>query len=306
MLSLLSVHWLVLTFITVVLYGIAEGLCKQFIVDIPPSRFCLYSVPIAAVVYISFFLAHDHPPPFAPEGRQFLFYAVLASLLESISAVFYFEALASGPVSIVGPVTAAAPAVTAVSARFLLEEVLTPTQYVGAVLVIAGCIGIAHGHTDSSADPERSGEAGPGKKAASRLWFLQAVLATCGWGLGATLTKYAYRMPQANEANLMLFWGSTVAITLGGYGLLREREWSFSAKEFALAAAPLLMFSVGSMLLLIAYKWGPASLVTTLLAASVPVVLVYAFFVLGERLTRFQWMCIALAFIGTLLCSSPE
>jgi drug/metabolite transporter (DMT)-like permease len=306
MLSLLSGHWLVLTLITVFLYGIAEGLCKQFIGDIPPSRFCLYSMPIAAVVYMSFFLTHDHPPPFALEGRQFLFYAMLASLLEGISVILYFEALAGGPVSIVGPITAAAPAVTAVSALFILEEVLTPAQYVGVVLVIAGCIGMAHGHTDPPPTGERSGESGPGKKATSRLWFLQAVLATCGWGMGATLTKYAYQLPRASEANFMLFWAIIAAILLGGYGLLREREWSFSAREIALAAAPLVMFSVGSMLLLIAYKWGPASLVTTLLSAAIPVMLVYAFFVLGERLTRFQWVCITLAFIGVLLCSGPE
>ncbi|UCF81607.1 MAG: DMT family transporter [Acidobacteriota bacterium] len=302
MLSLLSGHWLVLTLITVFLYGIAEGLCKQFIGDITPPRFCLYSVPIAAVVYLGFYLMHDHPPPLDPEGRQFLFFAVLASLMESTSAVLYFEALSGGPVSIVGPITAAAPVVTVVSARFILDEILTPAQYAGIVLVIAACIGIAHAHSD----PERSGESGSGKRGTSRLWFLQSVLAMCGWGMGATLTKYAYQLPRANEANFMLYWGFAVAITLGGYGVLREREWKFPAREIALAAAPLVMFSTGSLLLILAYKWGPASLVTTLLAGSIPIMLVYAFFIIGERLTRIQWLCITLVFIGMILCSGPE
>jgi drug/metabolite transporter (DMT)-like permease len=318
MFSLLSGHWLALTLIAVFLFGLGDGLYKQFVEHISPSRFCLYSAPVAAVVYISFFLTHDHPPPLALEGRQFLYCATLANLLEGIAVILYFESLKGGLVSIVGPITAASPAVTVVLAYFFLEEILTPVQYGGVVLVIAGCLGIAYEPSDSPADSPfpRSGRAGPdgeppgksdpGKKAMKQLWFLQAVLSVFGWGIGATLMKYAYQLPNANEANFMFFRVFTVALTLGVYGLLREREWHFPAREAALAAVPLAMYSVGNAVLITAYKWGPASLVMPLLAASIPVTLVYAFFVLRERLTRFQWACITLAFIGMLLCSTPE
>jgi drug/metabolite transporter (DMT)-like permease len=316
MYSLLSGHWLVLTLITVFLYGLGDGLYKQFVEHISPPRFCLYSVPVAAAVYITFFLTHDHPPPLAPEGRQFLYCATLANLVEGIAVILYYESLKGGLVSIVGPITAASPAVTVVLAYFFLEELLTPAQYRGVVLVIVRCLGIAYKPHDSSADshvPRRTGPDGEspggpgrGKKAVKQLWFLQAVLSVFGWGIGATLMKYAYQLPNANGANIMLSRVFTVALTLGVYGLLREREWKFTVKEAARAVVPLAMFSVGNSMLITAYKWGPASLIMPLLAASIPVTLVYAFFVLRERLTRFQWLCITLAFIGMLLCSTPE
>jgi drug/metabolite transporter (DMT)-like permease len=104
----------------------------------------------------------------------------------------------------------------------------------------------------------------------------------------------------------MLFGVFANVLTAGLYGLFLEREWKFPAKEAAWAALPLTISGIGDVALYIAYKWGPATLVTTLSGAYPAVTLVYAYFVIKERPTRLQWACIALIFIGMMLSPGSE
>jgi drug/metabolite transporter (DMT)-like permease len=177
-----------------------------------------------------------------------------------------------------------------------LGEILIPAQYIGVALVIAGCIGIAYEPSDPS-EP---------KKALRRvlgmpLWFVQAILAAVLWGITGTMDKWVYELPNASEANFTLFGIFADVITIGVYGVILEREWKFPVKEGAWAALPLAISAAADAVLLLAYKWGPATIVTTLSGAYPAVTLVYAYFVIRERPTFLQWMCIALVFIGMML-----
>jgi uncharacterized membrane protein len=255
----------------------------------------LYSVPVTAVVYMSYFLTQEHPPPFAPEGREFFYYAMLAGTLEGIAGVLSFEAMANGPVSIIGPVTASYPAVTVILAFFFLQELLIPAQYIGIALVVAGCLAIAYEPSTPTGKTARRFLGMP-------LWFVQTILAALLWGIGGAMDSWVYSLPNANEANFMLFGIFTEVLTTGLYGLFLEREWALSIKEWACAALPVTLGGIADIALYIAYIRGSASLVTTLGSAYPSVTLVYAFFVLRERLTCFQWVCIVLIFAGMLLC----
>ncbi|UCF80565.1 MAG: DMT family transporter [Acidobacteriota bacterium] len=299
MFLLLSGHWLGPTLVAFLLYGISGGLFKQALDDIPVSRFCLYTVVVDAVVYMSFFLywhkTGSHPPPFAPEGLQFFFWAMVSGLLEGIAGILYYESLSGGPVSIVGTVSAAYPVATAVLAFIFLGELLIPTQYIGAALVVAGCIGIAYEPSD------------PDQKTSTRralgmpLWFVYAILAALLWGIGGAMNRWVYELPNASEANFALYGIFADVLTIGVYGALLEREWKFPVKEGAWAALPLAISAVADGVLYLAYRLGPATLVTTLSGAYPAVTLVYAYFVIKERPTFLQWVCIALVFIGMLL-----
>ncbi|UCF81609.1 MAG: DMT family transporter [Acidobacteriota bacterium] len=298
--------WFVLTMVAVFGYGISDGLYKQFLDEsITVSRFCLYSVPITIVVYGYYFLTNEHAPPFAPEGREFMFYVILAATLENAAWILSFEALVSGPISIIAPVCAAYPAVTAVliflDARFthLLDETLSPHQYLGVALVVIGCMGIAYEPSTPTEKPARRFLGIP-------IWFIECVLAAILWGIGGMMDGWVYELPNASEANFALFAGIATALALLFYGLIQEREWKFPPiKEPLQAFIPLGLNAVGDVAIMVAYNMGPATLVTTLSAASIPITLVYAFIILSERLNRFQWTCITLTFIGAILCSGP-
>jgi len=68
---------------------------------------------------------------------------VLAYLLDGTGWIMYFQSIIAGPITIVGTLSAAYPALTIVFAHWFLGETLSPLQYGAVALVIGGCIGLA-------------------------------------------------------------------------------------------------------------------------------------------------------------------
>jgi hypothetical protein len=64
--------WLAPTLAAMFAWGIAQGLVKKYIGEVPPARFCLYYAVANAAVNILFWASQDAPPILAPEGRVFL------------------------------------------------------------------------------------------------------------------------------------------------------------------------------------------------------------------------------------------
>ncbi|MEZ4270411.1 MAG: EamA family transporter [Myxococcota bacterium] len=204
--------WLTPSLVTLFLWGLGQGLVKKYVGDVSPARFCLFFICAKAVVNISYFMLQDHPSPLAPEGRAFMITSIAAALLDGTGWILYFRSILLGPITIVGTLSAAYPAVTAVFARIFLGEILTEPQYLGVVLVIGGCIGLSY---------ERAEDA---TKQKNRAWILLAASALLLWGASQTTMKYAYSLPAANDANLALFGTMGGFATLGMYGLLYGRR----------------------------------------------------------------------------------
>ncbi|UCF81605.1 MAG: DMT family transporter [Acidobacteriota bacterium] len=294
--------WLETTFLAFFLYGIGQGLLKQYVGDVSAYRFCLYAVPTYFLADAVFYLLYmPSPNPFAAEGRQFMYYALTLCLLEGVAYVCYYESIAGGLISIVGTVSAAYPAVTVVYAYFILDETLSTKQYIGVFMVIAGCIGIAYEPSD------------PDQKVSKRrvlgmpVWFLQALIAALGWGIGAGMTRYAFEYTEnASEGNMALFGFIGYCLPLAVYGAYKEKDWKFPKRQMALAFTPLMMIAIGDVILIISYKYGLASIVTPVSGAYPALTIVYAFFVLKEKLTPLQWVFVTIIFVGMLMAPGAE
>ncbi|UCF81610.1 MAG: EamA family transporter, partial [Acidobacteriota bacterium] len=256
---LLFEPWFGLSLIAVFSYGISDGVYKQFLDEsISVSRFCAYGAITTILFYGGFawywHLTEDHPMPFALHDLEFMLYGTLSSTLETTAWILTFEAIVHGPVSIVGPISAAYPAVTAVivilDARYihLLDEILFPWQYVGVAVVILGCMGIAYEPSSPTEKPSR-------KILGIPIWFYQSALAAILWGIGGFMDRWVYELPNASEANFLIYGGIGDVIYLGGYGLIRARvkkEWDFSFKEFGWACVPLMINGVADVALTVA------------------------------------------------------
>ena len=305
--------WLLPTLSAFLLYGLGQGYAKMYIADMKPARFCLYFIAGKVVLTLGVFLwasylsAEGNPSPFAPGVRQFLFCGLLAGALDAAGWVFYFESLLGGPVSIVGTVSAAYPVVTAVLARIFLAEHLSSIQYMGVILVIAGCIGIAYEPSGQNRDKPAPTEKAKRRFFGMPVWFIQALLADFCWGSGATMQDYFFMLPNAGEVasdyNLMLYVMLSGVFVFGGYGWIRDEQKGYPAREVAHATVPVGMFAIGDLATIVAYGVGTATLVTTLSGAYPAVTLVFAYLhpALRERPTFFQWTCIALIFAGMLI-----
>ena len=213
---------------------------------------------------LAFWAFHDAPPPFAPENRQFATWGLLAYLLDGIAWIFYYQSILYGPISIVGTLSAAYPALTVLFARAFLAEQLGVPQMLGVVAVIAGCLALAYTPPDAAGKRTR------------RRWMAYAGAALLIWGANGAMIRHAYRFPGAHEANMALFIAIGGLATLGVYGFVFSRREPSAPGEWARALGPMATMAVGSLLAAIAYKYGPASIVTPLSGAYPVVTLAFA------------------------------
>jgi drug/metabolite transporter (DMT)-like permease len=281
--------WLTPTLAAMLFWGIAQGLVKKYIGDVPPARFCLYYALANAAVNVTFWAVQDAPPPFAAEYREFAALGLLAYAMDGIGWIFYYQSIVHGPISIVGTLSAAYPAISVLCARLFLDETLSPAQYAGVGAVIGGCLALAWAPPAARAEPTR------------RRWMAYAGTAVAIWGVNATIIRYAYSFPGADEANMALFIAIGGLATLGIYGWLFGRHGATSRAEWGRSFLPMAAMAIGGLLTAIAYRYGPASIVTPLTGAYPVITLAFARVVLKERPTPVQWAGIVSVLLGMVL-----
>src|SRR5438105_4429928 len=283
--------WLTPTLAALLLYGFGQGFVKKWISEVPPARFCLYFVAAKAIVNLGYFFTQPHPPPFDPKGAQFYLAGILAYIMDGAGWILYFQSIVAGPITIVGTLSAAYPALVVLFARIFLAETLHTMQYVGVVLVIGGCIGLSYAPPD------------PNAKVTKKRWIPFAAAALLLWGADQTMVKWSYGLPQANEANLALFNTIGGALTLGIYGLWRGRQGSHSGREWVKSFVPMGMMAGGDLGVIIASKFGPISLVNPISGAYPVVTLIFGALILREKITVFQYVDVVLIVVGLFLCA---
>ncbi len=285
------IGWLAPALAALFLYGFGQGLVKKYISEVPPARFCLYFIFAKLIVNLGFFFTNEHPDPFAAEGREFMLVGILSYLMDGVGWILYFQSIIAGPITIVGTLSAAYPALTTLFARIFLHEELSTVQYVGVFTVISACALLSYSPTDPN-DPTKS-----------RRWIPMAAGALLIWGAGYTIMKYSYSLPGASEVNMSLFNSMGGIMTLGVYGFLFGRGGSHTPREWGRSFFPMAMMAGGDLGVIIASKTGPISIVTSLAGAYPVVTLAFAWVVLKERITVLQWGCIVAIISGIFMCS---
>ena len=283
--------WLAPGLLALLLYGLGQGFVKMWIGEVPPARFCLYFACARALVMVCYFFLNSHTPVFAAQGRNVMAIGVLAYLLDGVGWIMYFQSIIAGPITIVGTLSAAYPAITIVFAHWFLGETLSPLQYVAVTLVIGGCIGLAYQPADAA------------NKVAGRAWIALAFLALVLWGGAQTVVKYDYSLG-ATDTNMALYSAIGALLTLGIYGLWKGRAGTHSVIEWTRSFLPMGMMASGDLGVLIASRYGKISIVTPLTGAYPLVTLAFAALVLRERISPLQWSCIFAVLSGMFLCTS--
>lgn len=288
-----TLAWLVPALSALLFYGIGQGLVKKYIADVSPARFCLFFVVAKALVNIGYYLTQDSPPLL--EGPVFAGLGVAAYVLDGLGWILYFQSILMGPITIVGTLSAAYPALTVLFAGVFLAERLTMLQYVGVAIVILACVGLSYSPAD------------PNQKVVGRKWIPLAAGALVLWGAAQTLVKYAYGLPGANEANLAVFNTLGGFLTLGVYGLLYGRAGAVvatlpeRAREWSHSLLPMGMMAGGDLGVIIASRYGPISIVTPMTGAYPIVTIAFAALALKEKISLWQYSCIAAVLTGMFL-----
>ncbi len=91
------------------------------------------------------------------------------------------------------------------------------------------------------------------------------------------------------------------ALTLGPFGLIKGRQGIHTARQWARSFIPMGMMAGGDLGVIIANRYGPISIVTPLTGAYPVVTLAFSALILKERISRFQWACLAVIIGGICL-----
>ncbi len=215
--------------------------------------------------------------------------AFLAATLGTLGYVFYYQGIAVGTVGLVGMVTAAYPVPTILLSFALLRESVDASQAAGIVLVLLCVIVLSLGGASSKG---------------RRLAQVFALLAFLAWGLWGFFAKVA--IDGGAEGSLFGFYSLARVTMLGGFVLATRRRSSGLPRDrrpssLVLAALDVASGAVGTLLLILAYAAGPASLVTAVTGAYPAVATPVAHVLLHERFGRIEAAAVALFVLGIVL-----
>ncbi len=223
---------------------------------------------------------------------------VICGLIGASSArggyYIYLEALERGSVSMVGSVTAAFPAITAVLAVVFLGERPALSTSVGISLIIISmvCLSLSQGRS-------------VGRTSFSKTAFLLSVATLLIWGVGSVFIKLALDgLPLIAYLGLYVFVLPPIA-----FGYLRHKEaaWSVLMPRWTVPIVAAIvvaeLWQLGYFAETAAVSQGAASVVFPLISAYPIVTIIGARVFLKESLSRTDWMILALVMIGILLIS---
>jgi drug/metabolite transporter (DMT)-like permease len=213
--------------------------------------------------------------------------ALALSALGLAGLLFFYKALALGPIAIVSPIGAAYVAVTVLLVVVFLGERLTPGQTAGVAITTIGIILTA---TDG-----RSVAAALSRPTAGVWLALVAMVAFGGW---AALMAYATRTHDG-LAMILLQRIVSVPATLAFLALLRRGPGGrLDLRTFGIVVATGLFDTLANVFYVTGVGAGYASIVATGSGVYPIIPALLAFTVLGERLAPNQYVGIVVLLAG--------
>jgi drug/metabolite transporter (DMT)-like permease len=201
--------------------------------------------------------------------------------------LFFYRALALGPIAVVSPIGAAYVAVTVILVVVFLGERLTSSQTIAIVVTTAGIVLTA---TDLRSVTRALGRPLPG------VWL--ALVAMLGFGGWAALMAHATRV-QDGLATILLQRVVSVAISFAVVLVLRRtRLPRLGPATIGIVLASGVFDTLANVLYVLGVQAGFASIVATGSGVYPIIPALLAFTVLGERLAPNQYAGIAVLIAG--------
>ncbi len=281
-------------FCALAIYGLTQVIAKfavgslnaesmvalNFLTSIPVYVFIL----VGALVLWGEYLDH----------LEYVLYAIIGASTARGGYYIYLEALEKGDVSMVGSITAAFPAITAVLAVTLLGEKLSLVNAAGIVLIIASMVALSHSH---------------GKKTTSKSLTRSALVLSLAtfviWGVGGIFIKLALDgLPLIAYLGVYPLILPPIAFT---YLRHRKVTWRVFVPKWTV---PVILAIVVAELWQLAYfaetsaiSVGSASVVFPLISAYPIVTIIGARMFLKEGMSRLDMFLILTVIVGIVMTS---
>jgi drug/metabolite transporter (DMT)-like permease len=226
-----------------------------------------------------------------------LAWGISAGLTGGLGLIIFYIGLATGPMSVVAPVSGLVSTILPVGVALAEGERPGPGVYAGALLCLVAVV-LASSASDTSAGPGRAGSPGRGRAIAygatsGALFGLFFLLIRNAGQSGAFWPVAAARV---GELAIVLIAGAVMGRSLLPRGM--------SARPLLAAASAGVIDVVANICYVAATRTGMFGLAVVLAALYPGVTVLLARVVLGERLRWVQRAGLALAAIGILLVAS--
>lgn len=225
---------------------------------------------------------------------EYVLYALIGASTARGGYYIYLEALEKGDVSMVGSITAAFPAITAVLAVTLLGEQLNLVNAAGIALIISSMVVLSYSHGN--------GDASTGF---SRSSLVLSIITLLVWGIGGVFIKLALDvLPLIAYLGVYPFILPPIA-----FAYLRHRRatWRVFVPRWTV---PIILAIVVAELWQLAYfaetsavSVGSASIVFPLISAYPIVTIVGARMFLKEKMSRLDMVLIIAVVTGVVMTS---
>lgn len=276
--------WLVCALLTVVFYGVGEGLSKEPTVRLGTGRmlalYSLYSLPI----YAGWFLLFNGAGSLSGTG---VIVAAASALCGTLGNVFWFKAMESGKASVVSGFTAAYPVVTVAAAVIGLGATLLPLQVLSIAFLLAGAalLGL---YGDPADTPE------------GRAWLIPMLFAVLFWGAWGVLEKLAIEeIGFAGNAGIYVVVSTPIFLGLAW----RDRKMPWDREAIRSAQPILILFALAGITIFLAIGLGPVAVVVPLTTAYPGVAILVRRLWMAERMSFPQKVAVGLAMFGAVLAS---
>jgi transporter family protein len=204
-------------------------------------------------------------------------FAFSAGLCSSFANVTTYAALAKGgEASTVITITSMYPLVTLVLAAVFLRERFNLVQAAG-IFIAVSAIYVFNVHDDANAADSAGPSSGGGTS-----WMAFTLLALFLNGLAAVALKVATSTASTEFSSLCVS-GAYVGFALATV-LTQKLDWNIPGKGWLYGAVVAALAALGLIVMMPAYRWGKASVVTALTSLYPAVTVALAVPILGERM----------------------
>jgi len=281
--------------LAVFLYGISQVIGKFAIRTLTPPNMVTINFLFTMPVYIALLLGSFLFIELGDVRLSYVIMGLLAAVFGRAGYYTYLEALKSGPVMVVGSITAAYPAIITVLAITVLGETITATQGVGITVILLGMIGLSfsRGSTGSISEFTR----------ASLIFSIITLLLWGAWGIFAKVAL--------TELPVLFYLGLYTVVLPPLYLVyIRQKDmpmkstipkWSFPVMISIVAVA---IGQIGMVADTTAVSLGSAAVVFPLIASYPIVMILLAFIFLKERLSLRDEMLVLAVVLGVVLIST--
>jgi len=252
---------------------------------------------LSASVYIA--CRHESAAALARAAAEHAGLAVFLGAASGLSMLAFYSALEKGTLSLVAPIASSYPALTVLLA-YASGERLTRLRIAGIALTLGGVVLASMGHTPAG-EAVREAAGGRGKLDPG-VWL--AIASSAGFGVTYWALGF-HAIPAWGGIDTVWIQRLSTLVWLGAATMPLGRSLALPVGSgWWLVGAVGVLDAGGFLLSNMGFQREQVGVVTVLGSLFGAVTLILAFAILGERLSRRQWVGVGMIFAGIVLINA--